>query len=261
MMMRDAHRTRIEVHPLVVAGRLRRTLLLADRPLANGVTAAAGTLARFEKRARVAKLAQLVGRAHPGKAGAENQHFSAWRRKSLERKCPGRFRYGDKAKGHHRLVGHRRARRTGEAFKEQSSCERHVSPRATDAPRHDESHQRRINAFAQGMTRFRDRRTGHAAVDRRIKIVVSGADAFTIAAFGRRIRSAASPRHDENMMAAHGVTRFVGCLDRSPQKCVDAANARRGCYGCASWICSSDPRPLGQPRLPPAACCSGGCRR
>ena len=117
---------RIEVHPLVVVRRLRRTVFLADRALANRVASSARPFARFEDGDLGPELSELVRRAHAGQPGAENQHFGACRRWSLQSKRARRLRNRHQAERHHGFVGHRRARRSGKAFEKDSSCQRHT---------------------------------------------------------------------------------------------------------------------------------------
>jgi hypothetical protein len=76
-MMRDPHRPRIEVEPIVECGRLARTIFFADGSPAHGEAAAAWPRPRFEHAAVIANLSELIGGGQAGDAGAENQHAHA----------------------------------------------------------------------------------------------------------------------------------------------------------------------------------------
>ena len=75
VVLRDPGGPGVEVLALGERRGLDRPIDLGlRRPAADGPVAAAGSFARFEDLARVARLLELVGRRQPGDAGAQDQH-------------------------------------------------------------------------------------------------------------------------------------------------------------------------------------------
>jgi predicted ATPase len=122
-MMRDPHRTGVEVESLVERCHLTRAVFFADRAATNGVCAAAGSGEWFEHLTLVTELSQFIGGGESRHAGAENHDAHAGHLSTeLE---PDRGDWREKTEAGHGFVDERRTARGGDATEEMPSRQSH----------------------------------------------------------------------------------------------------------------------------------------
>lgn len=76
-MMRDPHRSSVEVQAFVERGGLTGAVFFADHAAPRGEDTTTGPRARLEHAAVIPDFAELVRDGHPGQSGAENDDTDA----------------------------------------------------------------------------------------------------------------------------------------------------------------------------------------
>jgi hypothetical protein len=122
-MMRNPHRSGIEVMSLIEGCSLARTVLFTGGASTNGKHAAARPRPRLEDPAVEAKLTELVRDGHTRQSRSENHDTDA---RDAAREVEWHLRRrGEKTQTAHGLVGERHAAGGSNPLQESASCESH----------------------------------------------------------------------------------------------------------------------------------------